>query len=668
MKCRLEIGSRYYDLAGSDGASSDTQGLRVDYSVNSETVNYIGVTESRNYARPGSAITASFSSVTAFASVSDCEAEIGSLYEFLKDQSGTVTAYLGDIVYDGTNQVETATASGTVQTQVTITQADATAIHYTTDGTDPTTGSPTIASGSSFLQAGTFRVKALAVKTGETNSAIICRGFIESGGLPEVYVSPESSAQPAGTVTVTVTIPTAGATSHYTTDGTDPTTSSPTVASGGTVSVPVPGQLRVLSSLGLSLVSPIKQVNFISLPAASGYTTGTYVDGGTTYRWHKLTADSIVRINTSASIDYLIAGGGGAGGGRSGGRSGGGGGAGRLIAGSASASAQTVSAVIGKGGISSTTSPATSASDGTTSSIFGFSGFGGGGGGVGAAQNGRSANGSGGGGTGSTGIGGGSILSLGFAGGDGGVSAGFLSGGGGSSTAVGLTQSGSSTDRIGRAGTTSALDNISTVYCNGGGVLATATTLTPGSGGAGRIGTDGDAGQNGADGIIILRHVDSATTIDVYGPVASPASITPSSTDPASGTVLVSVTVDSITQSFNVPVFAGQAASTWAATARAQLAASYFINRDYTVSGSGASIILTSRTHRSDSSLNIATANGSPSAGITPVSTSSNTAPGSPDTITPKITIHEAIAQVSAGYRGLSLSIDAGITGRTTAP
>ena len=424
MKCRLEIGSRYYDLAGSDGASSDTQGLRVDYSVNSETVNYIGVTESRNYARPGSAITASFSSVTAFASVSDCEAEIGSLYEFLKDQSGTVTAYLGDIVYDGTNQVETATASGTVQTQVTITQADATAIHYTTDGTDPTTGSPTIASGSSFLQAGTFRVKALAVKTGETNSAIICRGFIESGGLPEVYVSPESSAQPAGTVTVTVTIPTAGATSHYTTDGTDPTTSSPTVASGGTVSVPVPGQLRVLSSLGLSLVSPIKQVNFISLPAASGYTTGTYVDGGTTYRWHKLTADSIVRINTSASIDYLIAGGGGAGGGRSGGRSGGGGGAGRLIAGSASASAQTVSAVIGKGGISSTTSPATSASDGTTSSIFGFSGFGGGGGGVGAAQNGRSANGSGGGGTGSTGIGGGSILSLGFAGGDGGVSAG----------------------------------------------------------------------------------------------------------------------------------------------------------------------------------------------------------------------------------------------------
>jgi hypothetical protein len=233
---------------------------------------------------------------------------------------------------------------------------------------------------------------------------------------------------------------------------------------------------------------------------------------------------------------------------------------------------------------------------------------------------------------------------------------------------VGLTQSGSSTDRIGRAGTTSALDNISTVYCNGGGVLATATTLTPGSGGAGRIGTDGDAGQNGADGIIILRHVDSATTIDVYGPVASPASITPSSTDPASGTVLVSVTVDSITQSFNVPVFAGQAASTWAATARAQLAASYFINRDYTVSGSGASIILTSRTHRSDSSLNIATANGSPSAGITPVSTSSNTAPGSPDTITPKITIHEAIAQVSAGYRGLSLSIDASITGRTTAP
>ena len=666
MKCRLVIGSDFVDLAGASGVSSDTQGLNVGYNVEAEKVNYIGVDEARQYFRSGSQITASFSSSTEYDTVGDAEEAMSDLYETLKNQEGAI-AYIGGITYDGTSQVETATAVGTVQTQVTVTQSVATAIHYTTDGTDPTTGSPTIASGASFLQSGQFRVKAMSVKTGETNSAIICRGFIEAGGLNEVSVSPDSSAQPSGTVTVTVSQPFVGATNYYTTNGTDPTTGSPTVADGGTVSVPVPGQLRVLSKFGPSLSSPIKEVNFILLPAASGYTTGTYVDGGTTYRWHKLTADSIVKINTTAAIDYLVAGGGGAGGGRSGGRSGGGGGAGQLLTGTTTFSAQTIQSVIGQGGVSSTTSPATGTSDGGTTQLgLAFVSHGGGGGGIGAAQNGRSAGGSGGGATGATGIGG--TGTSGFAGGDGGFITDNVSGGGGSSAAVGLTQSGTSTDRVGRAGTTSALDNISTVYCNGGGVLASATTLTPGSGGAGRIGINGDPGQDGADGIIILRHVDSATTIGVYGLVANPASITPAGTGAATGVVLVGVTINSVTNTYSVTVTAGNTASTWAASARAQLAASAFITDDFVVSGTGASIILTSRKHRSDGSLNIAIANGSPSPGITPAAFSANTAPGSADTLAPIITIYDAIAQVNVTYRGKTLSIQSNISGRTTAP
>lgn len=667
MKCRLVVGSDFVDLAGASGPSSDTQGLNFGYNVEAEKVNYIGVAEARQYFRSGSQITASFSSSTEYPTVADAEAALGELYEALKDQTGGI-AYLGGITYDGTNQVETATASGTAQSQVTITQSNATAIHYTTDGTDPTTSSPTIASGNSFLQSGSFRVKALAVKTGEADSAIICRGFIEAGGVSEVSVSPDSSAQPSGTVMATVSQPIVGATNYYTTDGTDPTTGSSTVADGGTVSVPVPGQLRVMSKFGLSATSPIKEVNFIALPAVSGYTTGTYVDGGTTYRWHKITADTIVKINTTASIDYLLAGGGGAGGGRAGGRSGGGGGAGQLLTGTQTFSAQTIQAIIGQGGVSSTTSPATIASDGSLTyfGIFGFTANGGGGGGIGANQNGRSAGGSGGGATGSTGIGG--AGTYGFAGGNGGTSAGFLSGGGGSSAAFGLTQSGSTTDLVGRAGTTSTLDNVSTIYCNGGGVLASATALTPGSGGAGRRGTDGDPGQDGADGIIILRHVDSATTIDFYGPVASPASISPSGTAAATSTVLVTVTINSVTNTYSVPVTAGNTAPTWAASARAQLAASSFVTDDFVVSGSGASIILTSKKHRSDASLNIGITNGSPSPGINPAATSANTSPGSADTLTPVVTIYDAIAQVSASYRGKSLSIQSNISGRTTAP
>ena len=150
--------------------------------------------------------------------------------------------------------------------------------------------------------------------------------------------------------------------------------------------------------------------------------------------------------------------------------------------------------------------------------------------------------------------------------------------------------------------------------------------------------------------------------------MANPASITPAGTGAATGVVLVGVTINSVTNTYSVTVTAGNTASTWAASARAQLAASAFITDDFVVSGAGASIILTSRKHRADASLNIATANGSPSPGITPASTSVSTAPGSPDTLAPIITIYDAIAQVNVTYRGKTLSIQSNISGRTTAP
>jgi hypothetical protein len=659
MKCRLAIGLDYYDLAGASGVTSDTQGLQVTYSVNSEQVAYLGVDEARQLFRPGSNVTASFSSAVEFPTVAACEAEIGFLYEFLKDQDGTVTAYLGNIADDGSDQIETATAAGTAQTLVTVSQGNADTIYFTDDGTDPTTSSPTITSGTSFLRPGTFRIKALAVKAGETNSPIISRGFITTGQVNEATVSPESSAQPAGNVTVTVTNALAGVTMHYTTNGTTPTTGSPTVASGGTVSVPVPGKLQVLAVKAGLTNSPIKEANFIELPAASGYTTGTYTDGGTTYRWHKLTADASVRIDSGGVMDYLIVGGGGAGGGVAASRNGGGGGAGQFVTGSASFSPNTIPVRIGKGGISSTTSPAVAASDGGLSR-FSFTASGGGGGGIGDAQNGRA--GASGGGATVNGIGGAGLVA--FPGGTGLTT--NRAGGGGSSAAAGLTQSASTSDLSPRAGTTSALDNISTVYCNGGGVLATAGTLTPGSGGAGRRGSTGDPGQNGADGIVILRHVEGAVSLTVSGAVTATPSMTPTSTAAASGIVTMQVTTSLGVQNFSVPVLAGETVATWAATARAQLAADSEIARRFVVSGTGTSIVLTSRKHQADTSLNISLTNGTPSPGITAAPTSADTAPGSPDTVTPIMTIYGAIAQVSATYRGKTMTINSSITGRTT--
>ena len=113
MKCRLVIGANFYDLAGANGVASETQGLSVNYDVTSEQVAYIGATEARQFWRPGSSVRATFSSQVTFSSVADAEAEIGLLYGFLKNQEGAV-AYLGDIADDGSVQIETATASGTI--------------------------------------------------------------------------------------------------------------------------------------------------------------------------------------------------------------------------------------------------------------------------------------------------------------------------------------------------------------------------------------------------------------------------------------------------------------------------------------------------------------------------------------------------------------------------
>lgn len=97
-------------------------------------------------------------------------------------------------------------------------------IHYTTDGTTPTAGSPVYSSAITIDAAKT--IKAIAIKTGMTNSSVA------SASYTIAKVATPSFSVPAGEVesgtTVTITCSTGGATIHYTTDGTDPTSSSPT--------------------------------------------------------------------------------------------------------------------------------------------------------------------------------------------------------------------------------------------------------------------------------------------------------------------------------------------------------------------------------------------------------------------------------------------------------
>jgi len=664
MKCRLAIGLDYYDLAGASGVTSDTQGLQVTYSVNSEQVAYLGVDEARQLFRPGSNVTASFSSAVEFPTVAACEAEIGFLYEFLKDQDGTVTAYLGNIADDGTNQIETATAAGTGRTQVTLNAVAGSTIYYTTDGSDPTTGSTSAAPGSVIFFTGSGVVKAMATRSGVLASPITSRPVIIAGTVAAATVSPDSSLENLATEVVTVTEVTPGSTLHYTTNGTTPTTGSPTVASGGTVSVPVPGTIKVLAvKAGLSN-SPIKEASYApaEVPASTTVgemTSGTYVGGSTTYRWFEFNGNGSFTVPANTVIDYLVAGGGGAGGGRDT-VSGGGGGAGRVVTGSGvTLPAGTHAITIGQGGISSATGPATSAADGGTT-IFGSiaTAAGGGGGGVGANQNGRA----GASGGGATAIGVGGTASAGNIGGAG-LATG-RAGGGGGATAVGSTQSSATADLAPADGVTSSLrGGVSTQYGRGGGVYNSSSfTINRGSGGHGRHTTAGGLGHNGGLGTVIIRYA-------LTGQTENPPTLATQSNGISTGFAFVTVTQTTGSTAVAVPIAAGETAATWAATARAQLAAEPAIARNFIISGAGTSIVLTSRRHQSDSALNVAITNAlasGPSAGITEAPTSADTAPGSPDTVTPIMTIYGAIAQVSATYRGKTMTINSSITGRTT--
>jgi len=88
MICNLTIGATVIELAGGNGRESETSGLRIDTETNFERVAYLGVTDGRQFARPGSYVSASFSSIQTFSTVQAAETYVLGLPTDLADQSG----------------------------------------------------------------------------------------------------------------------------------------------------------------------------------------------------------------------------------------------------------------------------------------------------------------------------------------------------------------------------------------------------------------------------------------------------------------------------------------------------------------------------------------------------------------------------------------------------
>lgn len=111
MICNLTIGATVIELAGGDGRQSETSGLRIDTETNFERVAYLGVTDGRQFARPGSYVTASFSSIQTFSTVTAAETYVLGLPADLADQSGA-TAQIG-------REVPTIVVTGTLSPNAT---------------------------------------------------------------------------------------------------------------------------------------------------------------------------------------------------------------------------------------------------------------------------------------------------------------------------------------------------------------------------------------------------------------------------------------------------------------------------------------------------------------------------------------------------------------------
>ena len=195
-------------------------------------------------------------------------------------------------------------AAGTyasVQTVSLVGPAGAT-VRYTIDGSEPTFTSRVYTA--PIAVDATMTVKAKAFKEDHTPSATVSNAYTIT--LSNT-VEPVAFAPPAGTYTttrtVTLTTATAGATIHYTTSGLDPTTSDPSVASGGTVTIDRHLPLKARAFKTGMTASPIRRAEYqITGAIAAGYWHGLTVKAdGTVWSFGNNSTGQLGNGTTTAS-------------------------------------------------------------------------------------------------------------------------------------------------------------------------------------------------------------------------------------------------------------------------------------------------------------------------------------------------------------------------------
>ena len=138
-------------------------------------------------------------------------------------------------------QVATPTIQNNGSNAVSITTATVGAtIYYTTDGSTPTTSSTEYTVPLTENISGVI-IKAIAVKEGRITSAVVSNAVTLQCATPVIARSGNDG------FTISCPFPISGVTIYYTTDGTNPTTSSSSISSGGTVSCTLPVTVNAMA-------------------------------------------------------------------------------------------------------------------------------------------------------------------------------------------------------------------------------------------------------------------------------------------------------------------------------------------------------------------------------------------------------------------------------------
>src|SRR6266566_4644496 len=146
--------------------------------------------------------------------------------------SGMTNSAVASATYTVQQQQQVATPTfspggGIYTGSVTVTISETTSgatVYYTTDGSTPTTSSAVYSGALTFTQ--TTTLKAMAAASGMTDSGVASATYtVQQQQVATPTFSPAGGTY-TGSVTVTISDATSGATIHYTTDGSTPTTSS----------------------------------------------------------------------------------------------------------------------------------------------------------------------------------------------------------------------------------------------------------------------------------------------------------------------------------------------------------------------------------------------------------------------------------------------------------